>query len=204
MSKKAKLVYGWGVNDADYAVQPRVGGKTQWCPYYKVWMHMVERSFSERLIRKYPNYEGCTIFEEWKYFSNFITWVDSQPNKNWKSCALDKDLLILGNKVYSPETCVFIPQQLNNFTTTRAASRGQYMLGVIFHKRDQMFVASCRNPFNKKQESLGYYSTELEAHKVWQAKKHEHAHSLAELQSDPRIAKALRERYSPDKDWTKA
>jgi hypothetical protein len=66
-----------------------------------------------------------------------------------------------------------------------------------------MFKGSCGNPFTGEGTYLGYFTDELACHKAWQAKKHEYACQLAELQEDPRVAQALRERYAPDKDWTK-
>ena len=80
------------------------------------------------------------------------------------------------------------------------------MLGANFHSRDLTYEAHCCNPFLPKNVSrslyLGRFKTELEAHKAWQAKKHEYALQLAELQDDPRVAEVLRERYAPDKDWS--
>ena len=64
------------------------------------------------------------------------------------------------------------------------------------------YRAYCNNPFKDKKLHLGSFITELEAHKAWQAKKHEYALQLADLQEDPRVADALRQRYAPYKDWT--
>jgi hypothetical protein len=158
----------------------------------------------------YPTYKGCTVCNEWKYFSNFIKWVDSQPNRDWQNCAPDKDFLVVGNKHYSPDTVIYIPRSLNVFITDRSNNRGHLMLGVTdksYNSSKSPFEAKCNNPFTEGGyvgRYLGVFATELQAHKAWQAKKHEYACQLADLQQDPRVAKALRERYAPDKDWTKA
>jgi hypothetical protein len=207
--------YGWGVKDVNYAVRkylelPRVNGKQShkliWsCPYHIIWQNMLKRCFSIKVQEVQTTYVGCTIHEDWKYLSNFIKWVDSQPNRDWQNCQLDKDLLFSGNKIYSPETCVFIPQKLNGFILDSYRSRGLLMLGVSSSKRvKKPFTAQCKNPFSDESSYIGMYTTELEAHKAWQAKKHEYACQLADLQDDPRVAEALRQRYSPDKDWTKS
>lgn len=207
-------VYGWGINDVNYTLQYfskssylkgyRTSKQISCCPYYKVWKEVVSRCFNSNLHSKYPTYRGCSISEDWKYLSNFIKWVDSQPNKDWQNCELDKDLLVEGNKYYSPQTTVFIPTALNLFLPYSPKSRGNLMLGVFLKKGKKLrpYCAQCSNPFKAGERFVGYYDTELEAHLAWQTKKHEHALKLADMQDDPRVADALRQRYAPDKDWT--
>jgi len=191
---------------ASWYLQDAQGYKTVrvWCPYATTWRRLVERSTCSNFIKHNPSYIGCSITSEWLRFSNFKKWVDSQPNKDWMNCHLDKDLLVRGNKLYSPETVVFVTHLVNTFITDNKASRGNTMIGVSISNQPRKYASLCRNPFTLKQERLGYFYTELEAHKAWQAKKHEYACRLADLQEDPRVADALRLRYAPDKDWTKA
>ena len=208
MNSKNKLVYGWGINDVTYkvALHEKLGNKKRiWvCPYYDDWCGILERCFSLKCQDKCPTYKGTTIYEEWKYLTNFIKWVDSQPNKNWRHCVPDKDLLSGESKIYSPDTVVYIPNDLNVFITDRKNDRGLLMIGVcLVPSKNKPYYCSCSNPFKKKQEYLGRFKSELEAHLVWQAKKHEHACVLANMQDDSRVADVLRQRYSPDKDWTK-
>ena len=83
---------------------------------------------------------------------------------------LDKDLLTKGNKVYSENTCVFIPKEINSVLTKRTASRGEYLIGVCWHKRDKAFIA--RLGKNKgKRENLGYFKTEIEAFNAYKIAK---------------------------------
>lgn len=207
--EKTNLTQGWGVNDATYPVYKtkKIDGKhkTVWrCPYYMDWVNVLRRCFNKKVHERQPTYKDCTICEDWKYFSNFIKWVDSQPNRDWMNCELDKDFLVEGNKHYSPETAVYITKNLNSFIGNRSKKRGIYMIGVNYipyNKRDR-YKAQCNNPFTLKGEYIGSFRTELKAHLAWKAKKHEHACKLADLQSDERVAKRLREMYSPDKDWT--
>lgn len=210
MRKKLKTIYGWGINDVEYNPHKYevVNGKTkavESLDYYKDWSNIIQRCFSSKLHEKRPTYKGCTIHEDWKYLSNFIKWVDSQPNKDWRNCALDKDLLLEGSKHYSPDTCVYVTIKLNSFMTDRSRGRGKLMIGVNYVdlvKGKNHYQSRCCNPFTGKRGYLGLFPTELEAHKAWQAKKHEHSCRLADLQDDPRVADALRQRYAPDKDWT--
>lgn len=204
-----------GVNDVDYPVQiketlPKDVGKQKqkliWrCPYYKTWMNMLTRVYSDSYKSKNKSYNDCTVCEEWKYLSNFIKWVDCQPNRDWENCALDKDLLSHNMSHYSPENCCFISNTINGFLAIlNVDNRGKLLLGVTYYRysKTKKYRAVCNNPFTGKSTWLGSYEDETEAHKAWQAKKHEYACILADKQTDPRVAKALRERYAPDKDWT--
>lgn len=188
-----KLVYGAGINDADYVVQPTINGKQVACPFYRAWKGMLQRCYDSKYQAKYPAYIGCSVCDEWKTFSNFRRWMEPQ---DWQGKELDKDLLFIGNKIYSPDACVFVNSTTNNFTTDHGADRGEWPLGVSFHKRDGKLEARCRNPFTAKKESLGYYTCQTQAHEAWRKRKHELACQLAGLQTDKRVADALRNRYA--------
>lgn len=201
--KNKKLVHGMGLNDSDYAVQKfetlgYIDGKQKqkqtWiCAYYSTWRNMLERCYSDKFQERYPTYKGCTVSVEWLTFSNFKLWMEGQQ---WEGQHLDKDLLIEGNKVYSKNTCVFVSPLVNTFTNDQRAKRGELQLGVSWDKRVEKLRARCQNPFTKKGEFLGHFTCELEAHEAWLKRKLELAHELAAIQTDPRVAKALIDRYS--------
>jgi len=197
-----KLVYGVGINDADYVVAKyetiNVNGKRKrklvWeCPFYRSWKSMLQRCYSPKLQEKYPTYKGCSVSEEWLRFSNFKRWMEKQ---DWEYKQLDKDLLFECNKVYSEETCVFVTSMVNSFTTDSGASRGEWLIGVNWSKREGKFRSQCHNPLTKKREHLGYFTCEIEAHQAWLKCKLELAHLLAAEQTDERVAKALIDRYT--------
>lgn len=200
--KVKKLVYGIGTNDVDYVVQKfettgyvdgKIKQKKVWaCPYYRVWTSMLNRCYSAKYQERYPTYVGCTVSNEWLTFSNFKNWMEKQ---DWEDKQLDKDILFEGNKIYSSGTCVFVTQTVNKFTSDRGNHRGEWLIGVYWHKITEKFVSMCSNPFTKKQETLGYFTSEQEAHKAWLKRKLELAHELAAVQEDPRVAKALIDRY---------
>lgn len=116
--------------------------------------------------------------------------------QDWEDKQLDKDLLFEGNKVYRKETCVFVTGMVNMFTTDRGNGRGEWLIGVYWVKGSGKFKSSCRNPFTKELEYLGYFPSELEAHNAWLKRKLELAHLLAAEQTDERVAKALIMRYT--------
>lgn len=187
-----KLVCGVGVNDADYVVQQTVNGKRVWCPFYRVWAHMLERCYNKKFHARRLTYIGCSVCDEWLLFSNFKAWMQKQ---DWVGKQLDKDLLLKGNKVYSPENCVFVDLMTNSFTTDSSASRGEWPIGVCFNKPVGKFQSNIHNPFTKKQEHIGYFNCSDEAHLAWKKRKHELSCQIADLQTDRRVADALRARY---------
>lgn len=128
---------------------------------YMTWYHIIQRCFSSKLKEKQPAYKDIMCCDEWLLYENFYEWLHSQPNfdkwYNGKRWAVDKDILLKGNKTYSPDFCCLIPQNVNCLFLKREALRGNYPIGV--HYREDGFVACCNNPLINKREELGSYST---------------------------------------------
>lgn len=203
-----KLVYGVGVNDLGYVVQKKsstqVDGKRQqkqeWtCPFYRVWVNMMERCHNRKFKQKRPSYEDVVCCDDWLYASKFKVWMGEQ---DWGGRQLDKDIIVTGNKMYSPETCAFVSPITNSFVLDCKSSRGKWLLGVYWNKAKRKFKAQCCNPFTKKNEHLGYFDNETEAHEAWRKRKHGLAQLVAATESDPRVVGALKKRYSYE-EWYK-
>jgi len=191
-------ILGFGINDADYVVRKYIHSsgskKLAWaCPFYTSWSNMIKRCYSASHMAKNPCYLGCKVHEEWRLFSAFRDWMDSQE---WEGKHLDKDLLVPGNKVYSRHTCVFIEPALNLFICN-PATKGPWPTGVVWLKRERKFAACVKNPFNNKRETVAYCDCPDQAHAAWRKRKHELACEYADMQTDARIANALRERFKP-------
>lgn len=148
-----KPVHGVGINDANYVVQPLVDGKQVMCPYYQAWNHMLTRCYSQKYQAKHPTYIGCEVVKEWLTFSNFRAWMETQ---DWEGKQLDKDILVIGNKTYSPDACLLVSSQINTLLNDCAASRGDLPKGVSFHKGVGKYVAKCR--VIGKLKHLGYFT----------------------------------------------
>lgn len=189
---KKSLVFGVGINDLTRAVVWRENGKRMLCPIYRLWQNMLGRCYDDKAHERLPTYTDCSTVPEWLYLSKFEKWVKTQ---DWEGKQLDKDILYLDNKIYSPETCVFVEGKLNTFLLERTSARGLYPVGVDWSKKRGKFRARCSNPFTVKKEHLGYYDNPEDAHLAWKKRKHEHALTYADQQTDPRIAEALRTRY---------
>ena len=187
-----KLVYGVGINDAEYFVKPVVNGKRDLCKFYDTWVHMLARCFSKKVHARQKTYEGCSVCDEWLTFSKFKGWMQTQ---DWTGKELDKDIINFGNKKYSPDNCAFVSSKTNCFVTEIRVTNGDLPIGVYFNKPSKKFLAQCYNPFTGKNENLGRFICKNQAHQAWKKRKHELACQLAEIQTDDRVANALRVRY---------
>ena len=203
------LIYGVGINDLGYRTQikeelTRNGGKRVrksvfLCKYYTVWKDMLERCYSNKFLESRPSYIGTSVCSEWLYATAFKKWMEQQ---DWHGKCLDKDIIVPGSKLYSPETCSFVLKATNSFVVASDASRGEYPIGVHLFKRTGKYRAYCKNLFIGKEEHLGYFLTPEEAHEAWRKRKHELAQLVAATEIDPRVVEALKKRYSFE-EWYK-
>lgn len=164
MKKKNKLVYGVSVNDYDGRV--KINGKM--IKSYNTWKNMLERCYDDKLLKKYPTYTGCTVCEEWLYFSNFKKWFDEHyrwdlDEKGLRPC-LDKDLLVKGNKIYSHDTCIFLPNSVNSFLANKQSRNTSGYIGVTWCKKHSKWEAQITDFNNGKNKFLGYFIDILDAH----------------------------------------
>jgi len=187
------IIYGVGINDSDCNHKNHKNTKSQNPYFYRTWHSMIQRCYDKNSLLKRPTYVDCSVCEEWLTFSNFKRWMETQ---DWQGKQLDKDLLFVGNKVYSPDTCVFVDKATNVFVTDRLNFRGEWPLGVRFHKKNCSFEAQCSDPFKIRSRSVGYFKCPNQAHAAWRKRKHEISCQLADLQTDERVAVALRIRYA--------
>lgn len=96
--------------------------------------------------------------------------------------AIDKDILVKGNKIYSPETCYLVPQNVNCVLLKREADRGKYPIGVT--ECEWGFEASCHNPFINRSEELGCYATPEKAFEVYKKYKENIIKQVAQQEYD--------------------
>lgn len=165
------LIYGVGHSESIHPITID-GIKTK---EYEAWHGLIRRCYDKKYLNKEPTYYKCTVCDEWLYYDNFYQWMISQPNylkwKNEERWGIDKDILIKGNKMYSGDTCLLVPHNINCLFTNRRLHRGQYPIGVDYLKTVNKFRASCMNPFTKKQECIGLYSTPTNAFMAYKAYK---------------------------------
>ena len=137
---------------------------------YVLWVHMLQRCYSTTLKKQIPTYEGCKVSDKFKSYEYFYEWCNKQTGFGNDSWHLDKDLLIKGNKIYSENTSIFLPQEINKVLTKCTASRGEYLIGVCWDKAKNAFKAQV-NKNKGKSEYLGSFNTELEAFNAYKVAK---------------------------------
>ena len=129
---------------------------------YSAWKKILERCYYEKYKEKHTTYKNATCCDEWLLYENFYKWLHEQENfdkwLNGDRWNIDKDILIKGNKVYSPTTCCLVPNNVNKLFTKCDVARGNYPIGVS--EQDGKLKSCCHNPFTNKMEFLGYHSTE--------------------------------------------
>ena len=160
---------------------------------YELWVHMLQRCYSDSFKKKRPTYEDCKCSENFKSYEYFCEWCHSQIGFNNKDWQLDKDLLVKGNKVYNEFTCVFLPQEINKILTKSTASRGEHLIGVHWCNTKEAFVLQVSKSKGKR-EHLGYFKTELEAFNAYKVAKEAFVKEQAnkfKSQIDPRAYEAL-------------
>lgn len=189
-AKDKSLVYGVGINDADYMVTryKNINKKKQtiWrCPVYKAWVNMLRRCYSSSLKKMYPTYKDASVCKEWHTFSNFREWMIAQ---DFQGKALDKDILFSGNKLYSPETCVFVSAKTNAIFSL--IWRESKTFGCTFKKKTGMYeVIGCG--YKKQITKLGSFDSYESAQLAWKKFRNDQVMNLAREQTDKRVAEAI-------------
>jgi len=155
------------------------------------WRHMIQRCYDYKYQEKHYTYIGCTVIDEWHNYQNFIKWYKKNYYKiGSETMCLDKDILFKNNKIYSPETCVFVPQCINNLFTKTDIDRGEFPIGVTLHKKTNKYQAGCNN--KGELIYLGLHNTPLEAFKTYKEYKETHIKEIADEYRD-KIPKELYE-----------
>ena len=148
-------------------------------PYAK-WNGMIERCYSEKNKKIRPTYIGCSVCNEWHNFQTFAKWY----NENYyevedEVMCLDKDILIKGNKIYSPETCLFAPQYINTLFVKKDANRGDCPIGVSFDKSRKKYKAYYRDYYGD-HKFLGRFSSKENAFQEYKVNKEKLIRRIAE------------------------
>ena len=166
---------------------------------YSIWSTMLKRSYDKVFQETNPTYVGVSVCGDWLEFQNFAKWYYENPFSTYvdgsdRSYHLDKDLLIKGNKTYSPETCCFIPQELNKLTLNRGNDRGDLPVGVTLFKRDSNYTVHMS--VSGRCKNLGYFNKVKDAFNCYKQAKECHIKSLAEKwkgKIDDKVCQALLE-----------
>ena len=166
--------------------QPSIGGKHT--KAYSMWKSAMTRSYCDNFHSKNPSYKGCTVCDEWHNFQNFAEWYYSHD-----LCGLgydlDKDLLIKGNKEYSPKACTLLPSEINLLLASNASRRGKYPQGVSYDGFCDKYKVTLSA--YGKGVNLGRYKNAEEAYEVYKKAKETYVKERALFWKDSIETKAF-------------
>ncbi len=141
---------------------------------WDVWHSILGRCYSEEVQKNRPTYKGCSVDENWHNFQVFAEWFEENYNpETMQGWHLDKDILVKGNKIYSPETCCFVPNEINCLFKTEYESSNTF--------RNRIRVTS-QGKYNVRYNSkhVGNFTTYEEALKISKITKENHIKIIAE------------------------
>ena len=176
-------VFGVGIK----GLEPIVDENGKRLDSYNCWTDMLKRCYSAKYQKKHPSYIGCCVSEGWIYYHNFKKWYEANYYKiSNKTSHLDKDILIKGNKVYSKDTCVFVPNFINTLFTKNQNNRGELPIGVYYYKTNKKYKAhlSVFKDGKKTRKHLGYFDTADEAFEAYKKAKEDYIKEIADEYKD--------------------
>ena len=174
--------YGFGVLDQ------KITQDKETVIAYNIWEKMLSRCYNNKCSdRTRLAYANVHVSETFKLFSNFTNWCKKQKgfgekDENGKLFALDKDILSRDIKVYSEDTCCFVPREINALFVIRHNKRGKYPLGVTKHTKCDKYNAKLSK--NGVVKYLGLFNTPEEAFYVYKEAKEEYVKDVANKYKD--------------------
>jgi len=133
---------------------------------YGAWRGILQRCYDSDLHQKHPTYKDSIVCDEWHNFQVFGDWYDEQyKEEGWQ---LNKYLLSGGKKIYSPDTCVFIPKELNKFLGRDEGNR-DYPTGVS--RRGSRYRSQSQCTLSGRLLYIGTYDTIAEADLAYRNKR---------------------------------
>ena len=166
---------------------------------WECWYGMFERCYCPKLKKRRPSYEGCTVDDKWINYKDFKKWYDEHYYEiDGERMNLDKDILIKGNKIYSPETCIFVPQRINTLFTKSNNTRGECPIGVSKYNNKYITKLS----IDGKVKILGHFNTPEEAFYVYKEAKEKEIKRVADLYKDKMPQKVYKAMYSYEVEIT--
>lgn len=162
-------------------------GKNTKC--YSTWHEMLKRCYDPKYHEKYPTYKNCKVDKLWLNLQDFAKWFDVNYYEiEGEKMELDKDILHKGNKIYSPENCIFVPKKINYLFIKSDKVRGNYPIGVSYHKGNKNFQSKCSiynyEENKSKTKYLGSYDTPEQAFEVYKKFKEQNIKEVADYYKD--------------------
>lgn len=149
---------------------------------YMLWGAMLKRCYDDKYHTKHPTYKDCYVSENFKHYPYFKSWCPRQVGFNQDGWELDKDILLRGNKFYSEDTCVFLPQEINKLLNRQNKNQEKYPVGVYYDNRENNFQSRINN--GEKQLRVGRFCTSEEAFQAYKQAKEAQIKAIANKWKD--------------------
>lgn len=165
--ESSKRKFGIGVYDV-------LGACRDDAPFYRAWCSIMLRATYDKHKQTHNAYKDCTICDEWLTLSNFKQWFEDPENGYQEGLHIDKDILVKGNKEYAPDTCCFVPREINSAIAIQPS--GKFGVGVTPY--GNKFEA--RLSRYGKRERVGLFDNHGEALIAYKLAKEQYVKELAE------------------------
>lgn len=153
---------------------------------YNLLSNMKTRCYGENQRKQYSCYENCCICYEWlEDAKKFYNWadehyytIDNLPDSNIQ---LDKDILVPGNLVYSPDTCMFIPDKMNLFFKS-LNKKSVFLPPGVRKLKNEKYQSEIG--IEGKKKIIGIYNTVEEAQEAYKTEKIKECERIADYYKD--------------------
>lgn len=134
----------------------------------------VKRTWKSMMDRCANGY--AKVCEEWNDYSMFSQWywINIYGSEQFR-LELDKDLFSKGEKLYSPDTCCFLPKSINLILAS-CTSRNKLLPGILHTKSNTFMVQVNHGSIVRKQT----FKTEHEAFLFYKDEKEKNIKIVAE------------------------
>lgn len=178
-----KAIYGVATSDVDIDWDDKYQRRL-----YDYWHSMIRRCYGVKELERNPTYKEVEVCNEWLLFSNFIVWF----NENFyevkgQQMQLDKDILNKGNKIYSPNTCIFVPKSINSLVINGKSTRGEYPIGIYYKKKNEQYCAQLNKGIvdgKRNNEYIGLFSNIESAFLAYKVRKERYIKEIADMYKD--------------------
>lgn len=168
--KNTKSIYGIGFLGEGCYISSEPDKKV-----YNIWHHIIRRCYSNDI--KFLSYSDCVMDERWHNYQEFAKWYYENYIDGFQ---LDKDILFKNNKIYGPDTCCFVPTQINSLLIKAKSNRGNLPIGVSkFRDKFQVQIKKFG-----MQNNFGLFIDPKEAFKIYKIEKERYIKEVAEIWKD--------------------
>ena len=151
---------------------------------YDIWSGLFVRCYSEKKLKRCRTYREVEVAEEWHNYKNFKRWhKENYYEIEGEKMCLDKDILAKGNKIYSPDTCIYVPEKIN-LLFKKVSIKRDLPSGVFLHGKTGKYKSIHRS------QMLGIYDSIEEASRAYKEAKEQYIKQVADEYKD-KIPKKL-------------